>query len=161
MNGLRHSSTSPQVKDRFSGLTRPSLSLANRIWQTSLRSRYVLDEKNCQVFGRLFVDMIGDHSTKVNFPPFFDKWVKAAGITRDTAVLVFVAGASVVAAGASLLFTPVDPTGTAAAGFAASSLTALRSTTALVNDRHTKEKYIERAQKDLREELIRDGKIPG
>ncbi|KAI1162139.1 hypothetical protein F5B18DRAFT_625383 [Nemania serpens] len=135
--------------------------IANRIWQTSLRSKYVLDENNCQVFGRLFVDMIGDRSTKVNFPPFFDKWVKTVGITRDSAALIFVAGASVVAAGASLLFTPVDPTGTAAAGFAVSSLTALRSTTALVTDRYTKEKYIEKAQKELREELVRDGKIPG
>lgn len=105
--------------------------------------------------------MIGDRSTKVNFPPFFDKWVKTVGITRDSAALIFVAGASVVAAGASLLFTPVDPTGTAAAGFAVSSLTALRSTTALVTDRYTKEKYIEKAQKELREELVRDGKIPG
>ncbi|KAI1170403.1 hypothetical protein F4777DRAFT_569343 [Nemania sp. FL0916] len=135
--------------------------IANRIWQSSLRGKYVIDEKNCQVFGRLFVDMIGDRNTKVNFPPFFDKWIKTAGITRDATALVFVAGASVVAAGASLLFTPVDPTGTAAAGFAVSSLTALRSTTALVSDRYTKEKYIEKAQKDLREELIRDRVIPG
>ncbi|KAI1117969.1 hypothetical protein F5Y14DRAFT_447378 [Nemania sp. NC0429] len=135
--------------------------IAERIWQTSLRGKYVIDENNCQVFGRLFVEMIGDHSTKVNFPPFLDKWVKAAGMTRDASSLLFITGASVLAAGATLLATPVDPTGTAAAGFAVASMTALRSTTALVADRYTKEKYIEKAQKALREELVRDGKIPG
>ncbi|KAH7311206.1 hypothetical protein B0I35DRAFT_514056 [Stachybotrys elegans] len=127
--------------------------IAQLVWQKSLRGKYVVDENNCQVFVRLLIELIGDPTTKVNFPSYFDKWVKTAGISRDAAVLLFAAGASTIAATASLAATPVDPTGTAAAGFAISTMNVLRTTSSLILDRRSKEKFIEKSQKELRAQL--------
>ena len=126
------------------------------IWGTSLQSKYVADENNCQVFIRLLVELIGDAETKVKFPASFDKWVKGAGISRDATALIFTAGAATVAAGATLVAAPVDPTGTAAAGFALSATTVLRSSTQLMTDRYTKEKFIKKAQQELRTRLVQE-----
>lgn len=115
------------------------------------------DENNCQVFVRLLVDLIGDKQTQAQFPASFDIWSKRMGITRDSTVLIATAGIATVAAAASLVATPVDVTGTAAAGFAVSASMVLRSTTALFNDRASKEMFIKKAQAELREELTRQG----
>lgn len=127
---------------------------ARLVWQTSLQSKYVADENNCQVFIRLLVELVGDADTKVKFPASFDKWVKGAGISRDATVLVFTAGAATVAAGASLIAAPVDPSGAAAAGFAVSASTVLRTSTQLMTDRYTKEKFIQKAREGLRAQLV-------
>lgn len=53
--------------------------------------------------------------------------------------------------------TPVDPSGTAAAGFAVSATTVLRTSTQLMTDRYTKEKFIQKAQEGLRAQLVAEG----
>lgn len=111
------------------------------------------DENNCQVFIRLLVDLIGNKDTRASFPSFFDIWVKKAGITRDSAALAATAGMVTMAAGLSLSVAPVDGGATAAAGFAVAATTALQATTALFTDRHSKEKFIQKAQEELREKL--------
>jgi hypothetical protein len=116
----------------------------------------VYDENNCQVFLRLLVDLIGDHSTRADFPAYFDKFVKWAGVGRDVAFYTFAAGASVFAAGVSLTVAPVDTSGTAALAFAASTTSVLHNSTALLNLRHSKEKFIKKAQEAIREELVAD-----
>ncbi|KAI1370822.1 hypothetical protein F4677DRAFT_451003 [Hypoxylon crocopeplum] len=134
--------------------------IADQVWRKSLQSKYVYDENNCQVFVRLLVDLIGNKQTQAEFPAAFDVWVKNAGTTRDSTVLVATAAMATVAATASLLATPVDPTGTAAAGFAVSAGLALRSSAALWTDRLSKEKFIKKAQEELREEFRRRGILP-
>jgi hypothetical protein len=124
---------------------------AQQVWDKSLQKKYVYDEHNCQVFIRLLIELIADSDTKKNFPQFFDKWVKVAGISRDVSAWTIAAGGSAMAA--SLAFAPVDVTGTAAAGFAMSASLVLRSSTALLNDRHRKEKMIEKGQNEIRENL--------
>lgn len=109
---------------------------------------------------RLLVDLIGDKQTQIQFPASFDIWSKRMGIARDSTTLIVTAGMATVAAAATLVATPVDPSGTAAAGFAASASMALRSTTALWNDRANKEKFIKKEQAELRQELARQGVIP-
>ncbi|KAI4862304.1 hypothetical protein F4820DRAFT_430997 [Hypoxylon rubiginosum] len=131
--------------------------ICGEVWRRPLQGKYVYDENNCQVFVRLLVDLIGDKQTQAQFPASFDIWSKRMGITRDSTVLIATAGIATVAAAASLVATPVDVTGTAAAGFAVSASMVLRSTTALFNDRASKEMFIKKAQAELREELTRQG----
>ncbi|KAI2620765.1 hypothetical protein GGS26DRAFT_307644 [Hypomontagnella submonticulosa] len=134
--------------------------ICDQIWRRPLQGKYVYDENNCQVFVRLLVDLIGDKQTQIQFPASFDIWSKRMGIARDSTTLIVTAGMATVAAAATLVATPVDPSGTAAAGFAASASMALRSTTALWNDRANKEKFIKKEQAELRQELARQGVIP-
>ncbi|KAK7416200.1 hypothetical protein QQX98_005397 [Neonectria punicea] len=134
--------------------------MAYRVWQGPLQAKYVYDENNCQVFVRLLVDLIGNNDTKASFPSFFDKLVKGAGVTRDSFVLAAAAGMITVAAGASLVAAPVDGGATAAAGFALASSMTLRSTTTLLNDRHSKGEFVRKAQEELKEELRREGILP-
>ncbi|KPM40829.1 hypothetical protein AK830_g5692 [Neonectria ditissima] len=130
---------------------------SEQVWQRSLQGKYVYDENNCQVFIRLLVDLIGNNETRARFPASFDIWVKRAGMTRDSTALAATAGMITVAAGVSLLAAPVDGGATAAAGFGLAATTALRSTTALFTDRHSKGEFIRKAQEELREKLRRDG----
>ncbi|KAI1213538.1 uncharacterized protein F4807DRAFT_269963 [Annulohypoxylon truncatum] len=134
--------------------------IANRVWEKPLQSKYVYDENNCQVFIRLLVDLIGNKQTQAEFPGFFDQYVKRAGTTRDSVFLLGTAAAATVAATVTFMAAPVDPTGTAAAGFALSAGMVLRSSTALWSDRIIKDKYIKEAQEELREELRRNGILP-
>ncbi|KAG9257512.1 uncharacterized protein F5Z01DRAFT_646122 [Emericellopsis atlantica] len=126
------------------------------IWVRALQQKYVYDENNCQVFLRLLVDLIGDHATRAAFPAFLDQFVKWAGIGRDAAFYTFAAGASVFAAAVSLTVAPVDTSGTAAVAFAASTQMVLQNSTALLKLRHGKEKFIKKAQEDIRKELVAD-----
>ncbi|KAG5664903.1 hypothetical protein KAF25_008637 [Fusarium avenaceum] len=130
--------------------------IANLIWQTSLQEKYVYDENNCQVFIRLLVDLVGDADVKAKFPTFFSEEVKKAGIARDSTFLIATAGMATVAAGTSLMFAPVDPSGASAAGFFIAASTALRSTTSLWTARINKEEFIKKAQTELRQRLISD-----
>ncbi|KAK7433060.1 hypothetical protein QQZ08_000533 [Neonectria magnoliae] len=134
--------------------------MAYGVWQGPLQAKYVYDENNCQVFIRLLVDLIGNNDTKANFPAFFDKLVKGVGVTRDSFVLAAAAGMITVAAGASLVAAPVDGGATAAAGFALASSMTLRSTSTLLNDRHSKGEFVRKAQEELKEELRREGILP-
>ncbi|OTB05369.1 hypothetical protein M426DRAFT_10694 [Hypoxylon sp. CI-4A] len=134
--------------------------ICDQVWRRPLQGKYVYDENNCQVFVRLLVDLIGDKQTQANFPASFDILSKRMGISRDSTVLLATAGMATVAAAVSLVAAPVDLTGTAAAGFAVSASMALRSTTALLNDRAGKEKFIKTTQAELRAELARQGIIP-
>ncbi|KAI1760088.1 hypothetical protein GGR53DRAFT_511050 [Hypoxylon sp. FL1150] len=131
--------------------------ICDQVWRRPLQGKYVYDENNCQVFVRLLVDLIGDKQTQIQFPASFDLWSKRMGIARDSTVLIATAGMATVAAAASLVVTPMDVTGVAAAGFAASANLVLRSSTALWNDRASKEKFIKKAQTELREELTKQG----
>ena len=72
-------------------------------------------------------------------------------MTRDISAFTIAVGGSVMAA--SLVAAPVDVTGTAAAGFAVSASMVLGSSTALLTDRHNKEKFMEKAQIEIREKL--------
>ncbi|KAH6645122.1 hypothetical protein BKA67DRAFT_670665 [Truncatella angustata] len=134
--------------------------MADQIWRGPLQSKYVYDENNCQVFTRLLVDMLGNEQTKVDFPTQFDKVVKAVGNTRDGAALAVTAGMITVAAGASLVMVPVDGGATAAVGFALAAQTALRSTTALLAVRHSKEKAMWKSQEELKRRLRQEGYLP-
>ncbi|KAM0446232.1 hypothetical protein ACHAQK_001149 [Fusarium lateritium] len=130
--------------------------IADLIWQTSLPEKYVYDENNCQVFIRLLVELVGDADVKARFPTFFSEEVKKAGIARDSTFLIATAGMATVAAGTSLMFAPVDPSGASAAGFFIAASTALRSTTALWTARINKEEFIKKAQAELRQRLINE-----
>jgi hypothetical protein len=128
---------------------------AQKVWETSLQSKYVYDEQNCQVFIRLLVELIGDPATKADFPHFFDKWMKTAGVSFNVSALSL--AVSVSAAAAMLAAVPVDPTGTAAAGVALSTSMVVRSSVALLTDRYQKEKRIKQGQEELREKLKLEG----
>ncbi|KAM0351842.1 hypothetical protein ACHAPU_002355 [Fusarium lateritium] len=130
--------------------------IAILIWQTSLQEKYVYDENNCQVFIRLLVELVGNAEVKAKFPTFFSEEVKKAGIARDSTALIATAGMATVAAGTSLMFAPVDPSGASAAGFFIAASTALRSTTALWSARINKEEFIKSAQAELRQRLINE-----
>lgn len=127
--------------------------IGGRVWDKPLQSKYVHDENNCQVFIRLLVDLIGSKQTQAEFPGTFDKYVKRAGGTRD---FVFLFGATA----ATLAAATVDPSGVAAAGFFMGAAQVVRSSTALWTDRYAKEKFIRKAQEELREELKRAGVLP-
>lgn len=61
---------------------------ADEIWLRSFESKYSVDDKNCQMFVRILVDVIGDQKTRAEFPTFFDEWASSWGAT-----VLFVGGA--------------------------------------------------------------------
>ncbi|KAF2469612.1 uncharacterized protein BDR25DRAFT_304344 [Lindgomyces ingoldianus] len=125
--------------------------LASHVWKKTLKEKYVYDENNCQAFVRLLVELIGDPDAKAKLPHFFDKWVKNAGITRDISILGIATGATLI--GVGLVTAPVDFGSTAAAGFGLAGSMVFSSSAALFNIRDGKAKHIQKAQKEIREEL--------
>ncbi|KAF3050170.1 hypothetical protein E8E11_002966 [Didymella keratinophila] len=130
--------------------------VATLVWERSLKKKYAYDEYNCQVFVRLLLELIGDQNTKAAFPAFLDKWIKAAGNSRDGGFFTFAAGASMMAAG--LAFMGTDGGATSAAGFALAAQTTLRSTAWLLTERDNRGKKIKEGQKEIRKEMQSRGR---
>lgn len=130
---------------------------AGLVWELSLKKKYAFDDRNCQVFIRLLVELIGSPHAKVEFPAFLDRWVKAAGNTRDGSIFAGAAGMVVIAA-ISVGSLAVDPTGITAAGLAMAAQLTLRSSAWLLTDRDLKGKAIDKGQKQIREEMKRRGR---
>lgn len=102
------------------------------------------------------IELIGSQEAKAEFPAALDRWVKAAGNTRDGGFFAIAAGATLFAAGISSL--AVDPTGTTAAGFSVAAQMTLRSSAYLLTDRDARGKKIKEGQKDIRKEMRKRGK---
>lgn len=127
------------------------------VWERSLKKKYAYDDRNCQVFIRLLVELIGSPGARAEFPAFLDKWVKGAGNTRDGSFFAVAAGATTFAAlGVGSLV--LDPTGVTAAGFMLAAQTTLRSSTWLLTERHLKGEAIKDGQKEIRAEMKRRGR---
>ncbi len=121
------------------------------MWDKTFKQKYKVDFKNCQVFVRLLVDLIGDSAAKGKLPQFLDKWVRNLSLARHFTVLGIVGGATLMAVG--LVTVPVDMGSTAAAGFALAGGTVCSSTIGLVNARAGKEKHIKKSQDEIRKRL--------
>ncbi|KAH8837529.1 hypothetical protein MCOR27_009892 [Pyricularia oryzae] len=132
--------------------------IGDRIWAKVLQRKYVFDENNCQVFVRLLVDLIGDGDAQKRLPKFFDKWVRRGGILRDVAVVTFVGAAAITAVGLTVVSAGTAAP-VAAAGFGLAANTALRGATGSANLRYGKDKFMAKAQQELREELTAEGII--
>ncbi|KAG8159509.1 hypothetical protein KVR01_010146 [Diaporthe batatas] len=131
--------------------------VATLVWERSLKKKYAYDDRNCQVFIRLLVELIGSPGARAEFPAFLDRWVKGAGNTRDGSFFAVAAAASTFAAlGVGSL--ALDPTGITAAGFMLAVQTTLRSSTWLLTERHLKGEAIKDGQQEIRVEMKKRGR---
>lgn len=125
------------------------------MWEKTLGKKYAYHEQNCQVFGRLLIELIGGQEAKIEFPAALDRWLEGAGIAYDTGMVAFY-GVSVLLLIAACSIA-VDPSGTLCATFQFGAQCATKAAARRAKRRDTQGKKIMEGQKEIRKEMRERG----
>lgn len=146
------------VFDSRNSLQRPAwlTRSASLVWEKTLEKKYAYQEHNCQVFGRLLIELIGNKEAKVEFPAALDRWLEGAGIAWDTGMTASYGVMTLLLIGACSI--AVDPTGTICATFQSGARCAMKAAARRSKNRGTRGKKVMEGQNEIRKEMRERGR---